>query len=383
MSLDPVELTKALVRCPSVTPKDEGAQDVLAEALAGAGFSVTRLTFAAEGTVPVQNLVASVGGGDGPHLAFNGHTDVVPPGPRDAWTRDPFSGAVRDGRLYGRGACDMKSGVAAFAAAAARHVERHGPPPGILSLMITGDEEGPAVNGSRRLLVWALDNGMRPDACLVGEPTSLECFGDTLKIGRRGSLSGRLRAIGRQGHVGYPDRADNAAHRIVRLLTALIEAPLDEGSQHFDPSTLQATTIDVGNPTHNVVPGTATAHFNVRFNDLWDAAGLEATLRERLDRVGGYDLDTDCSAMCFLTEPGPFSAAVAAAVEAVAGAPPTFSTTGGTSDARFFAPVCPVVEFGLIGDTMHQADEGVAVEGIEALAEVYAGVIERFFGRTA
>ncbi|MCB1884945.1 MAG: succinyl-diaminopimelate desuccinylase [Geminicoccaceae bacterium] len=381
MTIDPVALAQDLVRRRSVTPVDDGAQDVLADALVGAGFAVERLAF---GDAPVHNLFATIGGaggGDGPHLALSGHTDVVPPGPLDAWTVDPFAGEVRDGMLWGRGASDMKSGVAALAAAAARFVGRHGPPKGRLSLLVTGDEEGPSVDGSARLIDWAHGQGHRFDACLVGEPTCPERLGDAAKIGRRGSFTGHLTANGVQGHVAYPALVDNAAHRMARLVNALSGEPLDGGTDHFGPSTLQVTTIDTGNPTHNLVPGRVRATFNVRFNDLWTPASLEAHLRERLDRVGGYDLVTHDSAPAFLTEPGPLSAMLQDAAEAVTGLRPALNTTGGTSDARFFAPHCPIVEFGLVNATIHQVDERVAVADIATLAGVYLAFIERFFGQ--
>ena len=380
MSLDPVALAQALIRCKSITPLDDGAQDVLADALAGGSFAVERLTF---GDAPVHNLFATASGGAGPHLALSGHTDVVPPGPLDAWTVDPFAGEVRDGRLWGRGASDMKSGVAALVAAAARFLERHGPPKGRLSLLITGDEEGPSVDGSARLIEWAHETGYRFDACLVGEPTCPGRLGEAAKIGRRGSFTGHLTARGVQGHVAYPALVDNAAHRMARLVIALTGEPLDAGSDHFDPSSLQVTTIDTGNPTHNLVPGRVQAIFNIRFNDLWTPDSLEAHLRERLDRVGGYDLVAHDSTGAFLTAPGPLSETLQDAVEAVTGLRPQLNTTGGTSDARFFAPHCPIIEFGLVNATIHKVDEHVATADIEALTAVYMAFLERFFGQFA
>ncbi|MDF1585667.1 succinyl-diaminopimelate desuccinylase [Marinimicrococcus flavescens] len=378
-TVDPIELTRALVRCPSVTPAEGGALALLEERLAALGFACERVRFEAPGTDPVDNLWARLGEGR-PHLAFAGHTDVVPPGDPARWTDDPFAGVLRDGRIWGRGTTDMKSGIACFVAAVAGHLERHGPPRGAISLLITGDEEGPAVNGTARLLEWAAGRGERWDAAIVGEPTCPAELGDMMKIGRRGSMTGRLVAIGRQGHTAYPHRAENAAHLVVAMLQALLAEPLDGGSELFEPSNLQVTSIDIGNPAGNVVPERAVATFNIRYNDRHDAASLERWLRERLDKAGGrYELEVRSSGDAFFTRPGPLSDMLGQAVEEVTGRRPELSTSGGTSDARFIKRYCPVVEFGLVGQSMHQVDENVALADIEGLTGVYQAFLWRFF----
>ena len=278
---DPVALSQALVRCPTVTPDVGSALDLLESVLAPLGFACRRVRFEGGGSYPVENLMATIGAG-GRHLAFAGHVDVVPPGAREGWAHDPFSGLIEGGRLYGRGAADMKSGVGAFAAAAARLAAEGWPAQGRVSLLITGDEEKDAVNGTAKLLAWALEQSERFDACLVGEPTSVERLGDTAKIGRRGSVSCSLTVRGRQGHTAYPHRADNAAHRLVSVLDHLIATPLDEGTEWFQPSNLQVTSVDIGNPAGNVIPGEATARFNIRFNDLHSRDSLEAWLRAQI-----------------------------------------------------------------------------------------------------
>lgn len=378
MDVDPVALTRELVRCPSVTPEAGPALELCARVLEEAGFACIRLTFASAGP-RVPNLVATVGEGR-PHLVLNGHLDTVPPGDPARWSVPPFEGLVRDGRLFGRGAADMKSGVAAMIAAAARHLARRGLPRGRLSLFLTGDEEGPSIDGSARLVGWAVERGMPPDACLVGEPTSRERLGDLAKIGRRGSLTARLTVRGRQGHTAYPQRADNAAHRMVQLLAALLAVRLDEGTPWFEPSTLQIASIDVDNPASNVIPGEARAVLNIRFNDRHSGASLERRLRGLLQALGGdVSLETVIGAEPFRTEEGPLTRTLAAAIAEVTGLEPRFDTSGGTSDARFFAPVCPVVEFGLPGPTLHQVDEHVATADIEGLARVYEAFLARFF----
>ncbi|MDX6751372.1 succinyl-diaminopimelate desuccinylase [Geminicoccaceae bacterium 1502E] len=378
-TVDPIELTRALVRCPSVTPAEGGALALLEERLAALGFACERVRFEAPGTDPVDNLWARLGEGR-PHLAFAGHTDVVPPGDPARWTDDPFAGVLRDGRIWGRGTTDMKSGIACFVAAVAGHLERHGPPRGAVSLLITGDEEGPAVNGTARLLEWAAARGERWDAAIVGEPTCPAELGDMMKIGRRGSMTGRLVAFGRQGHTAYPYRAENAAHLVVAMLQALLAEPLDGGSELFEPSNLQVTSIDIGNPASNVVPERAVATFNIRYNDRHDAASLERWLRERLDQAGGrYELEVGSSGDAFFTRPGPLSDMLGQAIEEVTGRRPELSTSGGTSDARFIKHYCPVVEFGLVGQSMHQVDESVALADIEGLTAVYQAFLGRFF----
>ncbi len=379
-TLDPVELTAALIRCPSVTPHEGGALVLLEERLARLGFACHRLKFSAKDTPDVDNLYARIGT-SAPNFCFAGHSDVVPVGSAKAWTVEPFGGALANGELYGRGATDMKGAVAAFAAAASRFLAARGAEfGGSISLLITGDEEGPAINGTRKVLEWLAAKGERLDACIVGEPTNPERLGDMIKIGRRGSLVGRLDVRGTQGHTAYPHLADNAAHKIVRMLSALLSEPLDEGSRYFQPSTLQIASIDVGNPANNVIPGEAAARFNIRFNDLHTPESLEAWLRRRLDAVSrDYDLVIEVSGVAFLTSPGPLSRLVAAAIAQVTGMTPELSTTGGTSDARFIKDHCPVVEFGLVGRTMHKVDESVAVQDLEQLTLIYEAVLAGYF----
>lgn len=378
--LDPIALSQDLIRRPSVTPVDAGALDVLGAVLKQRGFACHRLPFQAPGTEKVENLFAKLEGGKGRNFCFAGHTDVVPVGKREAWTVDPFAAEVVNGRLYGRGAADMKSAIAAFVAAADQFVQsRGGKFPGAISLLITGDEEGVNINGTKPVLDWLKQQGEKLDACLVGEPTNPLRLGEMAKIGRRGSLTGRLTVHGIQGHVAYPHLTDNPVHRLGNMIVALT-APLDQGTAHFQASSLQFSTVDVGNPTTNVVPATAKATFNIRFNDSFTPESLEAEIRRRLDSFGGrYDLAVDCSGAAFVTAPGPLSDLVVAAVEAVTGRKPELSTTGGTSDARFIKDHCPVIEFGLAGQTMHQVDENVAVADILQLTEIYRRVLERFF----
>jgi succinyl-diaminopimelate desuccinylase len=370
-SADPLPLAQALLRCPSVTPADAGAQDVLAGGLSALGFRVERLRFGA-----IENLYARIGTA-GPHLCFAGHTDVVPPGAA-AWSVDPFGGEVRDGVLYGRGAVDMKGGIAAFVAACARRIAE-GAPAGSISLLITGDEEGDATDGTVRVLEWMAANGEIPDFCLVGEPTSRARLGDTIKIGRRGSLNARITIHGMQGHSAYPQRADNPVHRLVAALHAMLAAPLDAGTEWFEPSTLQVTSIDVGNPASNVIPARAEAKLNVRFNDRHTGASLEAWLRATLARhAERFDLDVKVSGESFLTRAGAPVERLRRAITETTGVEPQLDTGGGTSDARFIARRCPVAEFGLVGTTMHQGDERVPVAELRALADAYGAVIAAF-----
>jgi succinyl-diaminopimelate desuccinylase len=378
--IDALELTRALVRCPSVTPADAGTLDVLQEALEGLGFVCHRLPFAAPGSDRVDNLYARIGT-TSPHFCFAGHTDVVPPGDAAAWTVDPFGAEVIDGAVYGRGAVDMKGAIACFTAAAAGFLDdRAGAFGGSISLLITGDEEGPAINGTAKVLEWLEARGERLEACLVGEPTNPTRLGEMIKIGRRGSLSGRLTVYGTQGHTAYPDLADNPIPRLMAMLAGVTGAELDQGTDHFQPSSLEVTSVDVGNPVTNVIPARAEAAFNIRFNDRHSPDSLERWLRERFDEVGGrYDLDIQVSGEAFLTPPGALSELVADAVERVLGTRPELSTTGGTSDARFIKDHCPVAEFGLVGETMHKVDERTAVGDLEALTEVYKAVLDGFF----
>jgi succinyl-diaminopimelate desuccinylase len=374
---DPVALAQALVRCPSITPEDAGALDVVEDALARLGFRCHRLTFAAPDTAPVQNLYARLGSAP-PNLAFAGHTDVVPPGDASAWRAAPFAAELIDGELYGRGATDMKGAIACFIAATARLLDERRPR-GSISCLITGDEEGPAVNGTQRLLAWLRERGETLDACLVGEPTNPERLGETIKIGRRGSMTGWLTVRGVQGHVAYPERADNPIPRLLRLLDGLIREPLDAGSAHFQPSRLVITSVDVGNPASNVIPAAARATFNIRFNDLHTPAALEARLRELLRRIdAGHELAISTSGEAFVASPGPLTLLLADAIAAELGRVPEHSTSGGTSDARFIKDMCPVVEFGLVGQTMHQTDERVALADLEALTRVYLAFLDRY-----
>jgi succinyl-diaminopimelate desuccinylase len=372
---DPVPLAQALIRCRSVTPADDGALAVLEAALRPLGFECQRLRFG-----EVENLFALRARPGGPHLMFAGHTDVVPPG-QAAWTADPFGGEVRDGLLFGRGATDMKGGIAAWVAAVQDVLARRPDRPGSLSMLITGDEEGPATDGTVKVLEWLAAQGGLPDACVVGEPTSQARLGDTIKVGRRGSLNAAITVHGTQGHSAYPQRADNPVHRLVRVLAALTAAPLDEGTEFFEPSTLQVTSIDVGNPATNVIPASAGARLNIRFNDGHREASLTAHLRQLLEREAPrHELAVACSGEAFLTRPGPFVAALERAVLAETGQAARLDTGGGTSDARFIARHCPVAELGAVGATMHQADESTPVAELRALSGLYARVIEEFAG---
>jgi succinyl-diaminopimelate desuccinylase len=379
-TIDPVALTQSLIRCASVTPEDAGVLDTLARALEPLGFVCHRLSFAAPGTRRVDNLYARLGSDD-PNFCFGGHTDVVPVGDRAAWSVDPFGGIVRDGALIGRGASDMKGAVAAFVAAAARFLERHGRDfGGSISLLITNDEEGPALNGTKPALEWVRARGERIDACIVGEPTNPKELGEMIKIGRRGSLTGRLTVHGVQGHIAYPMLADNPVHRLLKMLGTAVEEPLDRGNAHFQPSSLQVATVDVGNPASNVIPAQARAVFNIRFNNHHTAASLERRLRRLFDEFKArYELAFDPPSEAFLTPPGPLAELVRRAVAEVTGRDPEYSTTGGTSDARFIKDHCPVVEFGLTGETAHKVDEQARVSDLASLTDIYAAVLDRFF----
>lgn len=382
-ALDPVTLAGDLIRCPSVTPSEGGALALLGARLAGLGFTLHPVSFSEPGTPDIDNLYARFGTG-GPHLVFAGHTDVVPPGDVARWRHAPFSGAIENGELHGRGASDMKGAIAAFAGAVARFLARRGPDfGGSISFLITGDEEGPSINGTVKLLDWCAAAGEHFDAAIVGEPTNPDVLGEMVKIGRRGSFSGLVTVEGRQGHVAYPHRADNPIPHLLRLAHALIDPPLDAGSSHFQPSNLELTSVDVGNPTTNVIPGTAELRFNVRFNDLWSVAGLEAEIRRRLteaDPMAHWRLDTvGRPSDSFLTRDDALIGTLNAAIRAVTGRVPELSTSGGTSDARFIKNYCPVVEFGLVGATMHQIDERVPVADIEHLAAIYETFLDHYF----
>ena len=380
---DPIELSRALIRCPSVTPADAGALDVLGQALEPLGFACERLHFEEHGTAPVDNLYARRGDHP-PNFCFAGHSDVVPPGDAAAWTVDPFGAEIRDGRLYGRGAADMKSAIACFVAAAGRFLERRASDASSLSLLITGDEEGPSINGTKKVLRRLAERGEILDACLVGEPTNTSTLGEMIKIGRRGSLNAIIEVEGVQGHSAYPQLADNPIPRLLRMLAAIDAKPLDHGTPRFQPSTVAITSVDVGNPAANVIPARATARLNVRFNDLHTGQSVAAWIDARCAEVGGrFDLCTECSGESFLCPPGPLSRIVADAVRRVTGREPELSTTGGTSDARFIKDFCPVCEFGMPGETAHKVDESVAVADIETLTRIYQAVLEGFFARAS
>ena len=381
---DALSIARDLVRCPSVTPADAGALGVLESLLKTAGFAVHRVTFSEPGAADIENLYARIGT-TGPHIAFAGHTDVVPPGDETAWTLGAFSGEVKDGLLYGRGTVDMKGGIACSVAAVLDYLAANeGRPKGSISFLITGDEEDVAVNGTVKLMQWAAARGEKFDHCIVGEPSNVAEMGDTIKIGRRGSQSGTLYVDGVQGHVAYPHRASNPIPDIAALITALVGEPLDNGNAQFQPSNLEFTSVDVGNTASNVIPGQARAKFNIRFNDHHTQETLRALVEARLEKAAGNRIRArivwePSNADAFVTKPGPFTDLVVAAIEDVTGRKPELSTAGGTSDARFIAGYCPVIEFGLVGQTMHQIDERAAVSDLENLTRIYRGILERYF----
>nr|WP_302474329.1 succinyl-diaminopimelate desuccinylase [Roseococcus sp. MDT2-1-1] len=363
-------LAQALIRCRSVTPADDGALDTVQRALERLGFACKRLRFD-----EVDNLFARRGAAS-PHFLYCGHTDVVPPGDPSRWTDNPFAATVRDGVLYGRGACDMKGGIAAFVAGLSDFLAENPDHPGSISLLITGDEEGPSVNGTKRVLEWMEANGHVPDMCVVGEPTSREALGDTIKIGRRGSMNAWITVQGKQGHSAYPHKADNPIHRLIRVLDELTAEPLDHGSEHFEPSTLQVTGMRVDNAATNVIPEEASCFLNIRFNDRHDSKALAARIRDALGRhAPRHDLRIEVSGESFLTAPGPFVEALRRAVREEAGVEAKLDTGGGTSDARFIARCCPVAELGGLGRTLHQVDENVPVEELRALSRLYVRVL--------
>ena len=384
MSVDPVAIARDLLRCPSVTPAEGGALAFLEKTLKAVGFTVHRMTFSEAGTDSVENFYARIGA-TAPNLVFAGHTDVVPPGDEKAWKHAPFSAEIAGEELYGRGAVDMKGGIACALAAVIDHLAAHGgKPKGSISFLITGDEEGIAVNGTPKLLKWVADRGEKFDHCILGEPSNQEALGDTIKIGRRGSLNGHLLVTGTQGHVAYPQRADNPIRGLVALIAALQAEPLDHGSTQFSPSHLEFTTIDVGNKTVNLIPGEARARFNIRFNDNHTLASLKELIEQRAAKAASGKIRFSfqwepSNAGVFVTKPGPFTELVGKAVAEVTGRKPALSTTGGTSDARFITAYCPVVEFGLVGRTMHQVDERVPVSDLRALTLIYRKIIDRYF----
>jgi succinyl-diaminopimelate desuccinylase len=383
MSADPVALARDLLRCPSVTPAEGGALSYLDKVLSGAGFTVQRIVSSEPGATDVENLYARIGS-EAPHLVLAGHTDVVPPGDEARWRHGPFSGDIIDGVLFGRGAVDMKGAIACKLAAVLDHLAAGGGrPKGSISFLITGDEEGIAVNGTVKLLQWAAVRGEKFDHCILGEPTNPKELGDMVKIGRRGSLNGTLIVTGTTGHVAYPALADNPVRRIVAIVAAVMAEPLDAGSAHFDPSNLEFTSVDVGNKTVNVIPAEARARFNIRFNDHHTHASLKALVgaRARAAAKGGdFRIEWEPSnADVFLTKPGPFVELVSSAIAEMTGRQPALSTSGGTSDARFIKDYCPVVEFGLVNATMHKIDESVATADLVALTAVYRRILDRYF----
>jgi succinyl-diaminopimelate desuccinylase len=390
---DPAANLATLIRCPSVTPSEGGALTALEDMLRPLGFVVERPTFSEGGTPDIENLYARLSD-NGPHLMFAGHTDVVPVGDEAAWMHPPFAAEIAYGEMFGRGAVDMKGGIACFLAAVARHVEKRGQPKGSVSFLITGDEEGPAINGTVKLLEWAAARGETWDASIVGEPTNPEKLGDMIKIGRRGSLSGIVTVQGRQGHVAYPHLADNPARGIVTLVEALLSPAFDNGTNDFQPTNLEITSIDIGNPATNVIPAKATAAFNIRFNDSWTAETVQAEIHNRLDRAASrrklrpgrtepvdYELVwRDRPSHVFLTRDDRLIETLSGSVKAVTSMTPVLSTSGGTSDARFIKDYCPVVEFGLVGQTMHMVDERVPLADLETLTQIYERFLQDWFG---
>ena len=388
MSHTALSIAQDLLRCPSVTPADAGALGVLERLLGDAGFTVHRVTFSEPGTADIDNLYARIGT-SGPHLCFAGHTDVVPAGDEAAWSHGAFAGEIRDGLLYGRGAVDMKGGIACAVAATLDYLKANGGQPhGSISFLITGDEEAIAVNGTVKLLQWAADRGETFDHCIVGEPSNVETLGDCIKIGRRGSQSGTLIVDGVQGHVAYPHRASNPVPDIAALITALSSEPLDHGNARFQPSNLEFTSVDVGNTASNVIPAQARARFNIRFNDHHTQETLRALIDARVtaacgNRIRAHVEWEPSNADSFVTQPGAFTDIVVAAIDAVTGRTPDLNTGGGTSDARFIKNYCPVIEFGLVGQTMHQVDERTPVADLEQLTAIYRGVLDRYFNTEA
>jgi succinyl-diaminopimelate desuccinylase len=390
---DPVSNLVSLIQCPSVTPAEGGALSLLHSMLTPLGFVCDRSTETEEGTPDIDNLYARLGT-DGPHLMFAGHTDVVPVGDEAAWSHPPFAAQIANGEIYGRGAVDMKGGIACFVAAVARHIENFGRPKGSISFLITGDEEGPAINGTIKALKRAADKGERWDACLVGEPTNPDRLGDMIKIGRRGSVSGRLIVSGTQGHAAYPHLADNPVRGMLALADALMYPPFDTGTASFPPSNLEVTSIDVGNVATNVIPAKASCLFNIRFNDIWTAETVMAEIERRLAAAAASErlrpgrspvayqiVWNERPSHVFLTRNDTLIATLSAAVERVTSMRPSLSTTGGTSDARYIKDYCPVVEFGLVGKTMHMVDERVPLEELEQLTQIYEAFIARWFAR--
>jgi succinyl-diaminopimelate desuccinylase len=380
---DSVPILQDLIRCRSVTPAEGGALTYLENLLSTRGFVCHRLIFRQEGTPDVENLFARFGS-SAPHLCFAGHTDVVPEGIVDSWTHPPFAADIAEGFIFGRGACDMKGSVAAFAGAAIDFVKSSGKFKGSISFLITGDEEGPAINGTVKVLQWMEENGHIPDHCIVGEPSCLDTLGDTIKIGRRGSMSFTVTVEGRQGHAAYPHKADNPIPKLARFIDRIAAAQLDDGNEHFDPSTLAVTTFDVGNPAGNVIPSRAMAKFNIRFSPEHSFASLRSWVEAQIASVRGqmggtWSLSVTEGAEAFITEPGSFVGLVQDAVERETGVFPKLSTSGGTSDARFVKDYCPVLEFGPTNATIHQTNERIAVDELRATQAVYGRIIADYF----
>ncbi len=385
---DPVALTRALVRCPSVTPDEGGALDLLQQVLEPAGFTCHRMTMTEPGTPDIENLYARFGRGQ-PNLCFAGHTDVVPVGDATLWTRPPFGAEIHDGFMYGRGTVDMKGAIACFVAAALRFVAVHGKRPDFsLSLLITGDEEGPSINGTMKVLDWMRETGEVMDACVVGEPSNPKALGDEIKIGRRGSLNGEIVVSGKQGHAAYPQLAENPVPKLARIIDRLSSAKLDSGTPDFEPSSLQVTVISAPNSATNVIPAEARCKFNVRYNDIWRRPKLEAWVREQVTAAGGEvaaraTVSFSGTGDVFLTRPGPLVATMRQTVQVVTGRVPALTTGGGTSDARFIQAYCPVIEFGLVNETIHAVDERVGVADLETLTEIYHRFITDYFAGAA
>jgi len=384
MTATPLDIVQSLIRCPSVTPEEGGALDYLQELLEGFGFTCHRLPFTDKDTPDVDNLFARIGAG-APHLCFAGHTDVVPPGNVDAWSHPPFGADVVDGWLFGRGAADMKGNIACFIAAVRDTLAANeGVLPGSISFLITGDEEGPAINGTRKVLEWMAENGHTPDHCIVGEPSASKMVGDTIRIGRRGSLSGHIVVSGVQGHTAYPELANNPVPGMLDILKAFLAEPLDDGTPQFSPSDLQITTIDIGNPASNVIPAQVEASFNIRFNANHSAESLKEILLGKIETaLEGTGLEHQINYQpasdCFITEPGPLIDLMAEAARVETGITPEKSTGGGTSDARFVKDFSPVIEFGLVNATIHQIDERIETQDLDTLTRIYQAFIERYF----
>ena len=383
IATDPVALTQALIRCPSITPVEGGALSLLEQVLRPLGFATERMPFSAAGTSDVDNLYARIGQ-QGPNLCFAGHTDVVPPGDASGWTKPPFGAEIHGDFLYGRGAVDMKGAIACFIAAVARHQGTGGSIRGSISLLITGDEEGPSINGTAKMLETLAARGEKLDACVVGEPSNPNALGDEIKIGRRGSLNGELVVYGKQGHAAYPHKAENPVPKLARLIDRLSSNPLDHGTPDFEPSSLQVTVISTPNTATNVIPSEARAKFNIRYNDQWRRPALEEWVRLQLDagaeRVAArYDVSFSGTGDVFLTQPGPLVETMRSAVSAITGRTPALTTGGGTSDARFIQAYCPVIEFGLVNQTIHQVDEHVAIADLEQLTQIYQRFIAAYF----